>query len=95
MELFPKNEKDYLKQLRENILGQKSIKKETYARKKVLEEVLAVENKIEYQIKENIALSKKARNASNYGFGLAGDPVAKSIRRHRQKLAGKSRKGFT
>ena len=95
LELFPKNEKDYLKQLRENILGQKSIKKETYARKKVLEEVLAVENKIEYQIKENIALSKKARNASNYGFGLAGDPVAKSIRRHRQKLAGKSIKGIT
>ena len=95
---FPKDEAAYIEQLRENIQLGKDVNRENFRRKKTLEEVLKVENKIENQIRENIALSKKAREASGFGFGLAGDPVAKSINRNRRKverrLAGRST-GFT
>ena len=35
----------------------------------------------------NINMSRAGREASNFGFGLAGDPVAKSIRRNQQTVA--------
>ena len=37
------------------------------------------------RIMRNIAASQAARQDTNFGFGLAGDPVAKSIRRNQQK----------
>ena len=37
------------------------------------------------RILRNIAASQAARQDTNFGFGLAGDPVAKSIRRNQQK----------
>ena len=36
------------------------------------------------RILRNIAASQAGRQGSNFGFGLAGDPIAKSIRRNRQ-----------
>ena len=36
------------------------------------------------RIMRNIAASQAARQDTNFGFGLAGDPVAKSIRRNQQ-----------
>ena len=35
----------------------------------------------------NINMSRTGRESSNFGFGLAGDPVAKSIRRNEQRVA--------
>ena len=37
------------------------------------------------RIMRNIAASQAARQDTNFGFGLAGDPVAKSIRRNQEK----------
>jgi hypothetical protein len=37
------------------------------------------------RIMRNIAASQAARQDTNFGFGLAGDPIAKSIRRNQQK----------
>ena len=37
------------------------------------------------RILRNIAASQAARQDTNFGFGLAGDPIAKSIRRNQQK----------
>ena len=100
LDLFPKEEGEYLKQLRENILLGKDINKENFRRKKVLEEVLKVENRIENQIRKNIALSKKSRQGSGFkdwnayierrGQALLS-PVEKSIRRHGRKAGH----GFT
>ena len=100
LDLFPKEEGEYLKQLRENILLGKDINKENFRRKKVLEEVLKVENRIENQIRKNIALSKKSRQGSGFKdwnayIGRGGQallsPVEKSIRRHGRKAGH----GFT
>tara|TARA_R100000278_G_scaffold22747_1_gene21377 strand:- start:1496 stop:4438 length:2943 start_codon:yes stop_codon:yes gene_type:complete len=100
LNLFPNNEKEYLTQLRENILLGKDINKENFRRKKVLEEVLKVENRIENQIRKNIALSKQSRKASgfkdwnayiNRGGNALLSPVEKSIRRHGRKVGH----GFT
>jgi len=100
LNLFPNNEKEYLTQLRENILLGKDINKENFRRKKVLEEVLKVENRIENQIRKNIALSKQSRQASNFkefeaylqrGGQALLSPVEKSIRRHGRKVGH----GFT
>jgi len=100
LELFPKEEGEYLKQLRENILLGKDINKENFRRKKVLEEVLKIENRIENQIRKNIALSKQSRQASGFKdwnayIGRGGQallsPVEKSIRRHGRKVGH----GFT
>ena len=94
LNLFPNNEKEYLTQLRENILLGKDINKENFRRKKVLEEVLKVENRIENQIRKNIALSKQSRQGSGFKdwnayIGRGGQallsPVEKSIRRHGRK----------
>ena len=37
------------------------------------------------RILRNIAASQAGRQGSNFGFGLAGDPIAKSIRRNKEK----------
>ena len=37
------------------------------------------------RILRNITASQAARQGSNFGFGLAGDPIAKSIRRNKEK----------
>ena len=37
------------------------------------------------RILRNIAASQAARQGSNFGFGSAGDPIAKSIRRNKQR----------
>ena len=37
------------------------------------------------RILRNIAASQAGRQESNFGFGLAGDPIAKSIRRNKEK----------
>ena len=100
LDLFPKEEGEYLKQLRENILLAKDINKENFRRKKVLEEVLKVENRIENQIRKNIAVSKQSRQGSGFKdwnayIGRGGQallsPVEKSIRRHGRKAGH----GFT
>ena len=100
LDLFPKEEGEYLKQLIENILLAKDINKENFRRKKVLEEVLKVENRIENQIRKNIAVSKQSRQGSGFKdwnayIGRGGQallsPVEKSIRRHGRKAGH----GFT
>lgn len=39
------------------------------------------------RIQKNIDLSQASRQASNFGLGFAGDPIAKSIRRNQEKRA--------
>ena len=97
---FPKDEVAYIEQLRENIQLGKDVNRENFRRKKTLEEVLRVENRIENQIRKNLALSKQARKASGFRdwnayIGRGGQallsPVEKSIRRHGRKVGH----GFT
>ncbi len=39
------------------------------------------------RVQQNIGVSQTGRQVSNFGFGSAGDPVTKSIRRNREKIA--------
>jgi lambda family phage tail tape measure protein len=54
---------------------------------KELDLEIAKRNQLKTAVQSNIAASRQGREASNYGLGNAGDPVAKSIRRQEERQA--------
>jgi hypothetical protein len=60
---------------------------------KELDIEIAKRNQLKTAVQANIAASRQSREASNFGFGNAGDPVAKSIARNQAKVAAATAPG--